>query len=96
MAAATNGNLEIVHTLLGKGANPDTVSADSAATVENGPIQFGRVTALHFAVFSGNPAVVERLLAADAAVDAIDIRASAPLMMAIATDRPEPRIIRLL
>ena len=96
MAAATNGNLEIVRMLLGRGADPDTVSADSAAMVKNGPIQFGRVTALHFAVLSGNPAVVERLLAADAAVDAIDIRGMTALMMAIATDRPEPRIIRML
>jgi ankyrin repeat protein len=96
MGAATNGNLEIVRTLLDRGANPQTVSGDSAATVKNGPIQFGRVTALHFAVLSGNPEVVRRLLAAGAAVDAADIRGMTPLMLAIATDRPEPSIIGML
>jgi hypothetical protein len=96
MGAATNGNLDLVRTLLDTGANPTTVSGDSAATVKNGPIQFGRVTALHFGVLSGNPAVVRRLLAAGAPVDAADIRGMTPLMLAIATDRPEPSVIRML
>jgi ankyrin repeat protein len=96
MGAATNGNLDVVSTLLDGGANPNTVSGDSAATVKNGPIQFGRVTALHFAVLSGNPKVVRRLLAAGATVDAADIRGMTPLMLAIATDRPEPSVVRML
>jgi ankyrin repeat protein len=96
MAAATNGNAENVRLLLDRGANPNAVSADSAATVKNGPIQFGRVTALHFAVLSGNPEVVRRLLATGAAVDALDIRGMTPLMMAMGTDRPDRRIIQLL
>lgn len=96
MGAATNGNLDIVRTLLDRGADPKAVSADSPATVKNGPIQFGRVTALHFAVLSGNPEVVRRLLAAGAPVDAADIRGMTPLMLAIATDRPDLSTIRLL
>jgi ankyrin repeat protein len=96
MAAATNGNARNVRLLLDRGANPNAVSADSAAKVKNGPIQFGRVTALHFGVLSGNPEVVRRLLAAGAAVDAVDIRGMTPLMMAIGTDRPDLRIIRIL
>ena len=62
MAAATNGNLETVRLLLARGANPNAVSADSANKVKNGPIAFGRMTALHFAVLSGNPDVVQRLM----------------------------------
>jgi ankyrin repeat protein len=96
MAAATNGNAENVRLLLDRGANPKAISADSAATVKNGPIQFGRVTALHFAVLSGNPDVVRRLLSTGALVDAQDIRGMTPLMMAIGTDRPDMRIIRML
>ena len=96
MAAATNGNVASVRLLLDRGANPQAVSADTPATVKNGPIQFGRVTALHFAVLSGSPEVVQRLLATGAAVDAQDIRGMTPLMMAIGTDRPDLRIIRML
>jgi len=96
MAAATNGNLETVRLLLARGANPNAVSADSANTVKNGPIAFGRMTALHFAVLSGNPDVVQRLMTADADIDRVDVRGMTPLMMAIATDRPDLRIVRML
>jgi ankyrin repeat protein len=96
MGAATNGNLEIVSTLLDRSANVNAVTADDSATVKNGRVQFGRVTALHFAALSGNPDVVRRLLAAGASVDALDIRGMTPLMLAVSTDRPDARIVRLL
>ena len=59
-------------------------------------VQFGHVTALHLAVLSGNADVVRQILAAGAAVDALDIRGMTPLMFAIGTDRPDPRIVRML
>ena len=94
--AAANGNLSLVKTLLARSSNVDAVSVDSAGTVKNGSVQFGHVTALHLAVLSGNADVVRQILAAGAAVDALDIRGMTPLMFAIGTDRPDPRIVRML
>ena len=96
MAAATNGNLEAVRLLLAHGATPNAVSIDSANKVKNGPIAFGRMTALHFAVLSGNADVVQQLITAGADIDRLDVRGMTPLMMAIATDRPDLRIVRML
>ena len=94
--AATNGNVTLMRALLGKQVDVDAVSADSAAKVKNGLVQFGRASALHFAALSGNPEAVRHLLAAGASVDTRDVRGMTPLMFAIATDRPDVRIIRML
>ena len=94
--AAANGNPALVKTLLARSANVDAVSVDSAGTVKNGPVQFGHVTALHLAVLGGNADAVRQILAAGAAVDALDVRGMTPLMFAIGTDRPDPRIVRML
>jgi hypothetical protein len=71
-------------------------SADRTATVKNGPVRYGGVTALHTAVTGGNHEVISLLLRAGTPVDAADVRGMTPLMWAVATDRPEPRIVRLL
>ena len=94
--AAANGNPALVKTLLARSSNVDAVSVDSAGTVKNGSVQFGHVTALHLAVLSGNADVVRQILSAGAAVDALDIRGMTPLMFAMGTDRPDPRIVRML
>jgi len=47
-------------------------------------------------VLSLNADAVRQLLAAGAAVDALDIRGMTALMFAIGTDRPDPRIVRML
>jgi len=94
--AAANGNPALVKTLLARRSNVDAVSVDSAGTVKNGKVQFGHVTALHLAVLSLNADAVRQLLAAGAAVDALDIRGMTALMFAIGTDRPDPRIVRML
>src|SRR5687767_906663 len=48
------------------------------------------------ATSSGSLDVVQRLLAAGAAVNATDVRGMTPLMWAVATDRPDARLVRLL
>jgi len=95
-AAAANGNADLVGVLLGFRPDVNAASADSSATAKNGPLQFGRVTALHLATLSGVGAAVDRVLAAGAAVDPRDVRGMTPLMMAVATDRPELAIVRRL
>jgi ankyrin repeat protein len=96
MGAAINGNAALVASLLARKANVAVVSERTGAIVKNGPVRFGSVTALHLAATGGNPQVVESLLKAGAPVNAADTRGMTPLVFAVATDRPDPRIIRLL
>ena len=96
MGAAYNGNVELTRLLLARKVDLHAISADRTGTVKNGPVQFGNVTALHMATASGNRQVVELFLDAGAAVDALDVRGMTPLMWSVSTDRPEPRVIRLL
>ena len=96
MGAAINGNHALTSSLLARKANIAAVSERTGAIVKNGPVRFGSVTALHLAATGGNVNVVESLLKAGAPVNAADTRGMTPLVFAVATDRPEPRIIRLL
>jgi len=96
MAAAINGNVALVRTLLSRKTDVTIVSADRTANVKNGPVRYGTITALHAAVTGGSLDVIELLLKAGASVDAMDARGMTPLMWAIATDRSNPRIVRLL
>ena len=96
MGAAINGNAALVASLLARKANVAVVSERTGAIVKNGPVRFGSVTALHLAATGGNPQVVESLLKAGAPVNAADTRGMTPLVFAVATDRPDPRIIRFL
>jgi ankyrin repeat protein len=96
MAAAFNGNAALVKSLLARKADPTAVSVATGVKVKNGPIRFGSATALHMAMTGGNADIVESLLKAGARVNAADTRGMTPLVWAVATDRPEPRIVRLL
>jgi ankyrin repeat protein len=96
MAAAFNGNLPLVRALLARKADVTAVSADRTATVRNGPVRYGTVTALHVAVTSGHLGVVELLLKSGAPVNAADVRGMTPLMWAVATDRSDARVVRVL
>jgi len=94
--AARNGNAELVRLLLASKPDVNAIGAETGPKVKNGLIQFGRITALHMGAVSGSPEVVKLLLDAGATVDPLDVRGMTPLMFAIATDRPHPRIIRML
>ena len=96
MGAAINGNDALVRSLLAKNVDVAVTSAPIGAQVKNGPVRFGSVTALHLAITGGNPAVVSPLLKAGAPVNAADTRGMTPLIFAVATDRPNPEIVRLL
>jgi hypothetical protein len=96
MGAAFNGNLEGVRLLLARKPDLHAVSAERAAPVKNGFVQFAKVTALHMAVSGGNPEIVRLLLEAGVPPDPRDLRGMTPLMWATGTDRPSGRIVRLL
>src|SRR5262249_41336737 len=95
MNAAAEGNTEIVKMLLAKGANVNAVSGPEGGRVKNGPIALGHLTALHLASIT-NVDTVKALLDAGAKIDALDIGGMTPLMLAVATDRSDVRIVKLL
>ena len=72
------------------------MSTDGSGRTKNGVIAFGHVTALHLAAAGRSVEVVRLLLDAGAPIDALDMRGMTPLMFAVATDNPEPRIAQLL
>ena len=96
MGAASNGNADLTRFLLARKADIHLISPDRSGTVKNGTVAFGNVTALHFAAGRGDLDTVRLLLDAGANVNARDIRGLTPLVFAVATDRPNIEIIRLL
>ena len=96
MGAAHNGNLELTRLLLAHHPDLNAISAKSDGNVKNGPVLVGNLTALHFAVANGNVEEVKLLLDAGAPVDPRDVRGMTPLMVAVATDRPNADVVRML
>lgn len=98
IAAASNGdrNKEVVRLLLQHGANVNVACGETLETVKNGPLALGRLTPLLSAVPQGNYETVELLVNAGANVNAKDVRGLTPLALAVSSDRPDPRIVRLL
>ena len=95
--AAGNGdrNAEMVKLLIEHGAKVNVKSGDSVELVKNGAIQLGHLTPLHFAA-QANFEATEALLKAGTDVNAKDVRNATPLVFAVATDRPDPKIVKLL
>src|SRR6266446_6706155 len=98
IADAMNGdrNTEVVRLVLQHGANVNAVCLETLDTVKNGPLAIGLLTPLLNAVPYGNYETVSLLVNAGANVNAKDVRGMTPLAMAVISDRPDPRIVRLL
>jgi hypothetical protein len=98
LAAALNGdrNTEVVRLLLHHGANVNAVCAETLETVKNGPLAIGLLTPLLSAAPYGNYETVSLLVNAGANVNAKDVRGMTPLALTVSSDRPDPRIVRLL
>jgi ankyrin repeat protein len=95
--AASNGNLSAARLLLANGADVNAVSGDgSFQKVKAGTLAQGRFTPLIMAAPFGSTELVRTLLDAGAKVNVQDIRGMTPLMLAVATDRQKPEVIRAL
>ena len=92
--AAGHANLAAVRLLLDKGADVN-VAHVSEVRVKNGLIALSRMTALMSAPES-SPEVMDAIIRAGANVNAKDIRGMTALMLAVATDSADPRIVRML
>ena len=98
--SAYHGNTAAVKLLLSKGAKPNVVAlAPVLFPLEfpkSGPIALGNVTPLLAAASSEQPQLVKALLDAGADVNAKDGRNMTPLMIAVATNRQNAAVIRML
>ncbi len=96
MNASAHGNVDLMKMLLAKGANVNTITAEKGMEVKNGPIALGSYTPLLMTATYGSPAAVELLLDAGAKVNQQDVRGMTPLMLAVASDHADARVVRLL
>jgi ankyrin repeat protein len=97
MNAAGNRNVEAVKLLLAKGAQVNAVSmTENLPKIPTGTVEFGGWTPLLMAAPYGPPELVQTLLDAGAKVNVQDYRGFTPLMLAIATDRYNPEIVKML
>ena len=95
-AGAGNGDGRMVKLLLAHGASVKVRSGKTSEITKNGPIALGYITPLHLAASEGNFEAVEALVNAGADVNTPDVRKFNSLVWAVATDHPDPRIVRLL
>ena len=97
MGAASNGSVEVAKLLLAQKANINDVAiASPPPMVKNGNISLDHFTPLNSAAAYGSPELIKLLLDAGADVNALDVRGITPLIFAIASDRPDARVVRLL
>src|SRR5262249_12028312 len=90
-------SLKAIEMLLSRGADVNAMSKSEVnQAVKNGPIALGNFTALLAAAPAGSPEVIKALLDAGAKIEAADVRKMTPLMLAVAGDHADPRVVRLL
>ncbi|MEO8027942.1 MAG: ankyrin repeat domain-containing protein, partial [Bryobacteraceae bacterium] len=95
--ASGSGDLELLRMLLAHGADVNAQGPpEIGPRVKNGPISLGLFTPLNLGTAYGGVDGVKLLVDAGAKLDTPDVRGMTPLMLAIATDRPDPRVVRFL
>jgi len=97
MEAAGHGNLAMVRLLLKNGAEVNVASDEGKeANSKHGILGIGKLTPLHRAAAYGSPDVIRALLDAGADVNAKDLRGMTPLMLAVASEKQNTEVVRLL
>jgi ankyrin repeat protein len=94
--AANARNFVAAKLLIAKGAKVNVAAGDPIQKVKAGTIPLGNFTPLHMVALSGSPEFVKALLDAGASVNVSEARGLTPLMLAVATDRQNLDIIRML
>ena len=95
--AASNRNVAAVRLLLAKGADVNVRSGDgSFQKVKAGAIALGHWAPLTASVALATPELVKTLLDAGASLQTTDVRGMTPLMLAVANDRQNIDVIRML
>src|SRR5215469_746127 len=95
MAAACSGNPAVIKYLIEKGASVEAISNNSGQ-VKNGLIGMFKMTALMKAAPDNRGEIVQALLKAGANVKPRDVREMNALMLAVATERADPKNVALL
>ncbi len=95
IAAAWNGNAEAARLLFAKGADSNA-STTFGGIVKNGPIALRKLTPLLWAAPFASRDLTAALLDGGAKANAVDERGLTALMLAVATERPDPGALRLL
>ena len=93
--AVGTGDVGLVTRLLALGAAVNSKNA-SAGKVQNGDIALKELTPLMNAAPFGSPELIAKLLDAGADVKMRDVRGMTPLMMAVASDKQDVRVVKLL
>ena len=96
MNACSFGNIEVIKMLLAKGADVNSADNPNPMSVKNGPINLGKFTPLMYTATNGSVEAVQFLLDAGAQVNVQEIRGMTALMLAVATDHANPRVVHLL
>jgi ankyrin repeat protein len=93
---ASARNVTAAKLLLAKGANVNAVAGEPVQKVKAGIVALGSFTALHMVAPSGSSEFVKALLDAGAKVNLREARGLTPLMLAVAIDRQNLDVIRML
>src|SRR5258708_19931299 len=82
--------------LMAEGADVNAVSVAEGKQMKNGLLALGVMTPLLSTAAYGGPEEVKMLLDAGAKVNVQDVRGMTPLMLAVATDGADARVVKLL
>jgi ankyrin repeat protein len=95
MAAAQSNRVETVKFLLSRGAKPN-VATITGGRVKNGPIALVKLTPLMLGAPYGSPELIRALIDGGAKVNARDIRGMTALMLAVASETQDVRVVKIL
>lgn len=98
LLASSNGYryAPMLKLLIAHGADVNAKTTETFQVVKNGQLAFGYITSLMMSASLGDYEATEALVKAGANVNAKDVRGCNPLVFAVATDHPSPKVVRLL